>query len=87
VDLLAKAALMSGLEGGLIMEEDFPFEPVRFKLSENRVSGSPRQALEADWGFRAARSLFAEKNIIQERDFYLVWWEGLQLAMSKYPKM
>jgi hypothetical protein len=27
-DLLAKAALMSGLEGGLIMEGDFPFEPV-----------------------------------------------------------
>ncbi len=43
--------------------------------------------METDWGFRAARSLFAEKNIIQERDFDLVWWEGLQLAMSKYPKM
>ena len=27
-DLLAKTALMSGLEGGLIMEGDFPFEPV-----------------------------------------------------------
>ncbi len=40
-DLLAKAALMSGLEGGSIMEGDFPFKPVRFKLSGNRVSGSP----------------------------------------------
>jgi hypothetical protein len=27
-DLLAKAALMSGLEGGSIMGGDFPFEPV-----------------------------------------------------------
>ncbi len=43
--------------------------------------------MEADWGFRAARSLFAEKNIVQKRDFDLVRWEGLQLAMSKYPKM
>jgi hypothetical protein len=40
-DLLAKAALVSGLEGGLIMEGDFPFEPVRLKLSGNRGSGSP----------------------------------------------
>ncbi len=43
--------------------------------------------MEADWGFKAARTLFAEKNIVQERDFDQVWWEGLQLSMSKYPKM
>jgi hypothetical protein len=40
------------------MEGDFPFETVKLKLSGKRVSGSPRQALEGDWGYCATQSLF-----------------------------
>jgi hypothetical protein len=46
-DKLAKCSLLSAIAGGLVMEGDFPFEVVKFKLSSKRVSGSPRQALEA----------------------------------------
>jgi hypothetical protein len=48
-------------------------------------SGSPRLALEADWGYRIAESLYASKDIIQKKDFHLVWWEGIVVAMAKYP--
>ena len=69
------------------MKGDFPFEIVKLKLSGKRVSGSPRQALEANWGYCAARSLFDPKNIIRQEDFHLVWWDGLHTTMSSYPKM
>jgi hypothetical protein len=86
-DKVAKNALISGLSGGLTKEWDFPFETIRLKLAGTRVYGPIRQALEADWGYRAAKALFASKEIISESDFHLVWWGGLSTAMSSYPKM
>ena len=86
-DLLAKQALLSAIHGGPTISGDFPFEVVRMKLSGKRVSGSPRLALEADWGYRAARELFEKKQIIRREDFHLVWWEGLRATMNRYPKM
>ena len=69
------------------MKGDFPFEIVKLKLSGKRVSGSPRQALEANWGYCVARPLFDSQNIIRQEDFHLVWWDGLCATMSSYPKM
>jgi hypothetical protein len=69
------------------MEGDFPFEAVKFKLLGKRVSGSPWQALEADWGFCAAQEPCDTKKIIRREDFHLVWWEGFGATMSSYPKM
>ena len=85
-DILAKDSLVSAIAGGSVMEGDFPFEPTRFKLSGIRVCTSPRQSLEKDWGYRTARTLYAEKDIIQIEDFHLVWWDGLDRAMAGYPK-
>ncbi len=85
-DILAKESLVSAIAGGSLMEGDFPFKPIRFKLSGTRVCSSPRQSLEKDWGYRTARNLYAEKNIVQKEDFHLVWWDGLDRAMAGYPK-
>ena len=54
------------------MEGNFPFKKVKLKLSGKRVSGSPWQALESDWGYHSAWSLFDSKNIIRQEDFHLV---------------
>jgi hypothetical protein len=86
-DELAKRALVHAIAGRHVMTGDFPFEVVKFKLSGQQVCGSPWQALEADWGCRAAQELFYEKDIIRREDFHLVWWEGLGAAMAWYPKM
>ena len=85
-DILAKDALISAIAGGSLMKGDFPFEPIRFKLSGKRVCSSPRLSLEKDWGYRTARALFAEKDIMHTEDFHLVWWDGLDSAMAGYPK-
>ena len=71
-DKLAKRSLLSTIDGGSTMEGDFSFKIVMLKLLGLRVSGSPWQALEADWGYRAAWSLFDSKNIIRQEDFHLV---------------
>ncbi len=69
------------------MEDEFLFEVVKFKLSGKRASGSPQQALAADWGYWAALELYDAKDIIWREDFHLVWWEGLGATMPSYPKM
>ena len=56
-------------------------------MSGKRVCSSPRLALESDWGYRVAQSLYDSKNIIKSEDFHLVWWTGLGFAMMRYPKM
>jgi hypothetical protein len=41
-DKLEKCSLLSAIAGGLVMEGDFPFEVIKFKLLGKRVSRSPR---------------------------------------------
>jgi hypothetical protein len=84
---LAKDSLLSALNGAPVMEGNFLFEPVRFKLSGQRVSGPPRLALESDWGYCIAKSLFDKKNIIRADNFDLVWWDGMRRVVNGYPKM
>ncbi len=86
-DKLVKTALLSAIAGGHVMTGDFPFEVVKLEISGKWVRGSPRQALDSDWGFWSARELFHEKNILSRDDFHLVWWDGLAEAMARYPKM
>jgi hypothetical protein len=57
-DRLAKNALLLAIAGGSIISGDFPFESVKFKLKDTRVSGSFRHSLEADWGYPTAQTLF-----------------------------
>jgi hypothetical protein len=85
-DILAKDSLVSAIAGGSLIRGDFPFEPIRFKLSGSRVSTSPRQSLEKDWGYRRTQLLYTEKDIIQKENFHRVWWDGLDSAMAGYPK-
>ncbi len=53
-DKLAKSALLHAILGWVMISGVFPFELVNVKVSGKRVSGSPCQALEASWGYRAA---------------------------------
>lgn len=86
-DGLAKSALLTSLSGGSKKEGDFPFETIRVKLSGRRVYVPIRQALERDWGYRAGKELFDSKEITRQGDFHRIWWDGLNAAMGKYPKM
>jgi hypothetical protein len=87
VDTLAKKSLLHAISGGNVLQGYFTFELVKIKVSGNRVSGFPRQALETDWGYHTAQSLFSDKDIIFKTDFFLVWWDGLEATMVTYPKV
>jgi hypothetical protein len=86
-DKLAKAALLHAIAGGSAYEGDFPFEMVTINLTGKRVGGSPCQASQEHWGNNAAKLLFVEKDIIEQENFHLVWWDSVGAAMASYPKM
>jgi hypothetical protein len=71
-DKLAKNALLLAIGRGTTFEGDFPNESVLLKLLGTRVKGSVRLALEANWGYHAARELYNSRNIIQKEDLHLV---------------
>ncbi len=71
-DILAKGALIAGLNGALLMEGDFLLEPIHIKLSGKRICGSIWEALEANWGYCTARALFNKKYIVRMKDFDLI---------------
>ncbi len=85
---MAKSALLSTIAGSSTIKGDIPFEVVvKLTLSGQRVRPSPCLALKADWGYRAAQSLYDARDLIRTMNFHLVWWEELRAAMSRYPKM
>ncbi len=86
-DKLAKCALLSAISGGHVITRDYPLEPIIVLLSGTRVTESPWLALEKHWGYKIAWDLYNEKQIIQESNFHLVWWEGIKALMEDYPKM
>jgi hypothetical protein len=69
---LAKKSLIHAIAGGHMMMGDFPFEAVKLKLMGKQVCRSPWRALESDWGYRAARTLFSEKDIVRKEDVTLI---------------
>ncbi len=86
-DELAKRALLSAISGSHVITGDYPLEPIIVPLSGMRVTGLPQLALEKHWGYKITRDLHDEKQIIQESNFHLVWWEGIKTVMEDYPKM
>jgi hypothetical protein len=84
---LAKDSLLAGLHGVPLIDGDVPFAPVLVKVSGIRVCSSPWRALEVDWGYPMAKSLFDKKGIVRAENFHLVWWDGVWRAMNGFPKM
>jgi hypothetical protein len=84
---LAKRAHLSAISGGHFITGHYPLEPIIILLSRTRVTGLPWLALEKHWGYKIAQNLFKEKQIIQESNFHLVWWEVIKAVMEDYPKM
>jgi hypothetical protein len=64
-----------------------PIKPISVLTSETRVMVSPCLALEKYWGYKIARDLYSNKQIVHETNFYLVWWEGIKAVMDDYPRM
>jgi hypothetical protein len=52
-----------------------------------RITGSPKQEITHLWGEQVAQDLFHRRKIMNEQDFPLVYWEGMQKVMQSFPEM
>jgi hypothetical protein len=85
-DKLAKTVLLHAILGGNVIKGDFLFELVKIKVFGKRVSGFPRHALELDWGYREAQSLFFQEGYNSKRRFspgVVGWSWGCQCLVPK----
>ena len=86
-DNLAAEDLLSSVSTGRYITGDLPFEDVRLRVGTKIVSGSPTKAIYNHWGARVARSFLHDKGIVHRRDFNLVYWDGVEAAMTGFPDM
>jgi hypothetical protein len=69
---LAKKSLIHAIAGRHVMTGNFSFEVVGLKLLGKQVCGSPRRALEFDWGYCKAQTLFLDNDIVHKEDFTII---------------
>ena len=59
---------------------------MRVEVDGVKVSRSVRTALERDWGKNTAKELYNAKRMISRYDFHMVWWDGVERALTGFPK-
>lgn len=87
VDNIAKKSLISAVLNNEFIHNFFPFEQVRVVLGSKKLTSSPKRAFDKFWGYRTAKTLYAQRKIISRQDFHLVWWDGVERFNYKVPKM
>ena len=86
VDRLAKLALISGVAEQRFIHSVFPDELIRVTTGGIKVTGSLKKSFERHWGYKEGQALFHHASIVNSADFHLIWWDGVERAMSAYPK-
>jgi hypothetical protein len=86
VDKLAKAALITGIAEHIFISSNFPFEQLRFMVGNDKIQGSPKSAISEHWATNAAREFYHSQGILNKFDFNLVFWDGVDAVMAKYPR-
>jgi hypothetical protein len=87
VDHLAKQALLHAHSCNEYFDGCFPAEDFRVYTSGRKVTGPTKPSLEMHWGRSEAKRFLDFKHIVHTADFDKIWWHGLDLAMSSFPKM
>lgn len=88
-DSLCKTALIDGLLHRDFISSDFPFEPIRIRAGNSKLTGPLRPFLRAHHGKRIARQVFGfgkrGKKLLKEEDFDLVYWDVIPRALKEFP--
>jgi hypothetical protein len=83
---LAKKALIQAHMFGKYFDGNFPSEDFTI-VTDRKVTGPAKLALEEYWGRIEAKCIFDTKHIVHAHDFVSIWWTGIRLAMQNYPKI
>ncbi len=78
---MTRLALATGADDKEYISNDFPFKDVQIKLRGTKVSGSPRRAIMLHHSSLVARDFFHKKKIVNQYDFNLIWWDGVEQEM------
>jgi hypothetical protein len=86
-DKLAMAALFAVVEANEFISSIFPSEKVLVEISEERFTGSPKNAITDLWGEQVAQSLYDRRGIVSTVNFPFVYWESMERVMKSFPKI
>jgi hypothetical protein len=64
-----------------------PFDQLLLSVGGQKVTGSATKAILNYWGASEARQFFQSKQIVNKRDFDLVYWDGMESVMGRIPEM
>jgi hypothetical protein len=88
-DSLCKTALVEGLLSRDFISSDFPFEPMRIRAGDAKLTGPLRPFLRSHHGKRIAKQVFGfgkiGKKLLNEEDFDLVNWDVIPCALKEFP--
>jgi hypothetical protein len=87
MDAVAKSALLDSVVNDDYINSVFPHEPVLVKVKGQRITGSPSAAIGRAWGYKVARELFHSRKIVDRKHFKLIYWDGVEACMDKFPTM
>ena len=79
--------LITGVVEQEFISSKFPFGCLQVEVDGTKLTGSPRAASEKYWGAELDQKLYHEKHMINEYEFNLVWWDGVQKAMHDLPNI
>ena len=86
-DSLAGEDLVRCVASGQFIPSHLPFDDVHVKVGASVLTGSPTQAILNHWGHGVAKDLFHSRGIVDRRVFNLVYWDGVESAMKRFPDM
>ena len=78
VDATAKGALQLGAQTGRFATSKLPLEEVWFTKEGKKIAGCVGNVLREHWERRFARQYFAEKYVVLEDNFDLLWCKCIE---------
>ena len=87
-DSLGKEALLNGIVDQKFISSRFPFEDIVLTCGGKKAMGSHTTPIYKWWGYDTARAVFHSKRIVDQSDFDLTYWKGMNgVTRKRSPKM
>jgi hypothetical protein len=62
-------------------------EKVTISIAGERISGSPKGAIHANWGRLVAQEYFSNWKYVSKTLFDHIYWDGMEAVMKLFPQM
>ncbi len=83
---LASSALMAALATQTFIKDLFPSKGVIVSIGTKRITSSPKAEITHLGGEKVAQELLHWQGIVHTNNFPLVYWEGMDKVMQRFPE-